>query len=237
MRPDIAMEYTDFVFAGVGKRHFMLSEDNVSVRKGRAIVTLPLKDLESEYRTVRRRVNSVFLLGWICLVVGLAFLVYRLVFDSEDIAELRSHPEQAEALLGRQVTVQVGEEEPGTGVVTTVRPAYDERDVVNGELQVVHHHEPQLQINSQLYPLRDVIHAKADRAMVFTFATVFGALGLLVVFSSWRKVEYAVFKNTTRVDAIGIARAGPDTSRFDLFVDELSRRIASAKDDEGARVD
>ncbi|MBC8868323.1 MAG: hypothetical protein H8E44_02840 [Planctomycetes bacterium] len=230
------MEYKDFVFAGVGKRHFTLSEDNISVRRGRANVTLPLKDLESEYRTVRRRVSFVFLLGWICLVVGLAFLVYGLVFDSEDIAELRSHPEQAEGLLRRQVTVQVDDEQPVTGVVAAVRPAYDGRDVVNGELQVVHQ-EPQLEINSTFYPLRDVIHAKADRTEVFTLAAVCGGLALLIVFSSWRKVEYAVFKNTTGVDAIAIARAGPDTSRVDLFVDELSRRIAQANDDEGGRVD
>ena len=232
-------EYKDCVFAGVGKRQFTLSEDNVSVRKGRANVTLPLKDLESEYQTVRRRSSALFLMGLICLVVGLALLVYGLVFDTEDIAEMRSHlsSQQVEVLLGRQVTVQVGEEEPVTGVVTTVRSAYDERDVVNGELQVVHHHEPQLEINSTFYPLRDVIHAKANRTVVFTLAAVFGALALLILFSSWRKVEYAVFKNTTSVDAIAIARAGPDTSRFDLFVDELSRRIAQAKDDEGGRVD
>ncbi|MDA1055126.1 MAG: hypothetical protein O3C40_32290 [Planctomycetota bacterium] len=229
------MEYRDCVFAGVGKRQFTLSEDNVSVRKGRENVTLPLKDLESEYRTVRRRVSLVFLLGCIGLVVGLAFLVYGLVFDSEDIAELRSHPEQAEALLRRQVTVQVDSERPVTGVVTTMRPADDVRHVVNGELQVVHQ-EPQLEINSTFYPLREVIHAKADRTQVFAQAAVWGALGLLILCSSWRKVEYAVFRNTTGIDAIAIARAGPDTSRFDPFVDELSRRIVQAKDDEGGCV-
>ena len=232
------MEYKDFVFAEVGKRHFTLSEDNISVRGGRATVTLPLKDLESEYRTVRRRVTSFFFLGWICLVVGLAFLVYGLVFHSEDIAELRRHPEQAGTLLRRQVTVQVGDEQPVTGVVTAVRPANDIPEVVNGELHWVHQ-EPQLQINrrSTYYPWRDVIHAKADRTVSVFMAAVFGALALLILFSTWRKVEYAVFKNTTGVDAIAIARAGPDTSRFDLFVDELSRRIAQAKDDEGGRVD
>lgn len=133
--------------------------------------------------------------------------------------------------MRRQVTVQVDEEEPVTGAVTAVWPAHDERDVVNGELQVVVHHEPQLKINSTYYPLRDVIYAKADRTLVFTEAAVFGALALLILLSSWRKVEYAVFKNTTGVDAIAIARAGPDTSRFDLFVEELFRRIAQAKDD------
>ncbi len=66
---------------------------------------------------------------------------------------------------------------------------------------------------------------------VFAEAATFGALALLILSSSWRKVEYAVFKNATGVDAIATARAGPDTSRFDLFVEELSRRIAQAKDD------
>ena len=226
------MEYKDFVFAGVGKRHFTLSEDSIAVTGKRLNVTLLLKGLEPKYQTVRRRVSFFFLLGWIGLVAGLALLVYGLVFDSEDIAELRSHPEQAELLLRRQVTVQVDDERPVTGVVTAMRPAHDVPHVVNGELQVVHQ-EPQLQINSKSYPLRDVIHAKADRTQFFALAAVCGALGLLILCSSWRKVEYAVFKNTTGIDAIGIARAGPDTSRFDLFVDELSRRIAQAKDEEG----
>ena len=135
--------------------------------------------------------------------------------------------------------MHVGDEQPVTGRVTGVWPAHDSPEVVNGELHWVHHQEAQLQINrnKKWYPLRDVIHAKADRTLAFSFAAVFGALALLILFSSWRKVEYAVFKNTTGVDAISIARAGPDTSRFDLFVDELSRRIAQARDDEGGPVD
>ena len=132
--------------------------------------------------------------------------------------------------------MQVGEEEPVTGVVTEVRPAHDRLEVVNGELHVVHQ-EPQLKINSTFYPWRDVIRAKADRGEVFALAAAIVGPALVILSSSWRKVEYAVFKNTTGVDAIAIARAGPDTSRFDLFLDELSRRIAQAKDDEGGRVD
>ena len=59
----------------------------------------------------------------------------------------------------------------------------------------------------------------------------------LVLVSSCRKVEHAIFKNTTGVAAISIARAGPDSSSFNLFVDELSRRIRQAKDEEGDHVD
>jgi len=160
------MQYTDFVFAGVGKRHFTLSEENISVRSRRASVTLPLKALESEHRTVRRRVTSVFLLGWICLVVGLAFLFYGLVFDSEDIAELRSHAEQAETLLGRQVTVQVDDEQPVTGVVTVVQPADDVPEVINGKLQYVHR-EAQLQINSKWDTLASLLGFDDDTAAYF----------------------------------------------------------------------
>ncbi len=68
-------------------------------------------------------------------------------------------------------------------------------------------------------------------------AVITAATSLLALISSWRKTEHAVFKNTTGVDAISIARAGPDSSSFNLFVDELSRRIRQAKDEEGDHVD
>ena len=68
-------------------------------------------------------------------------------------------------------------------------------------------------------------------------AVIIAGSSPLLLISSWRKTEHAVFKNTTGVDAISIARAGPDSSSFNLFVDELSRRIRQAKDEEGDHVD
>ena len=67
---------------------------------------------------------------------------------SADMAEMRSQTsfQQGVGLLNQQVTVQVGEESPVTGIVT--------------ELKVVED-EPQLLINSTFYALQDVIHVKA----------------------------------------------------------------------------
>ena len=64
------------------------------------------------------------------------------------MAEMRSQAsfQQGVGLLNQQVTVQVGEESPVTGIVT--------------ELKVVEN-EPQLLINSTFYALQDVIHVKA----------------------------------------------------------------------------
>jgi hypothetical protein len=215
----VAMEYREFVFAGMGKRHFTLSEDSISIgrTRTRSNVTLLLKGLEAEYRTVRQR-SPAFVVGLIALFVGLACFVFGLVFNSEDMAKMRrqTSSQQAKTMLGRQLTVQVGEEEPVTGVVNSVRTD-------DGE--------PQLIINSKSYSVQDVIHVKADRREVFALAVISGVLSLFVLLSSWRIVAHAVFKNTTGVDAISIARAGPDIASFDVFVDELSRRIQQAKDD------
>ena len=67
---------------------------------------------------------------------------------SADMAEMRSQTsfQQGVGLLNQQVTVQVGEESPVTGIVTELK-------VVEGE--------PQLLINSTFYALQDVIHVKA----------------------------------------------------------------------------
>ena len=68
-------------------------------------------------------------------------------------------------------------------------------------------------------------------------AVIIAGSSPLLLISSWRKTEHAVFKNTTGVDAISIARAGPDSSSFNLFVVELSRRIRQEKDEEGDHVE
>jgi len=67
---------------------------------------------------------------------------------SADMAEMRSQTsfQQGIGLLNQQVTVQMGEEPPVTGIVTELK-------VVAGE--------PQLFINSTFYALQDVIHVKA----------------------------------------------------------------------------
>ena len=152
------MEYKEFVFTGAGKRQFTLSEDSISV-KGRGLnVTLLLKGLEPEYRTIRHRSPACY--------VGLLFLVLALV-------------------LG--LTVKAG------------------------------------------FPI-----ANLELHDAYVLAGIIGTLALVVLLPSWRKVEHAVFKNTTGINAISIARAGPDSSTFDQFVAELSRRIRQAKDEEGS---
>ena len=137
------MKYEEFIFAGAGKRQFTLSEDSISVAKGD---TLLLKGLEPEYRIVQLRSSACYV-GLIGILLGLVFFVYGLVFNSEDMAEMRTLASfrQGVGLLNRQVTVQVGEEEPVTGVVKGVRTG-------DGE--------PQLTINSESYALHDVIHAR-----------------------------------------------------------------------------
>lgn len=213
------MEYNGFIFSGEGKRHFGLSEDSIAVTRRRLTVTLLLKGLEPEYRTVRRRIPT-FYIGLISFVLGLVFFVYGLIFNSEDMAEMRSRTssEQAEVMFRRQVTVQVPGEEPLTGAVTTLYRG---------------HGGPQLGINSKRYAVQDVTRVKADRAGLFALAFGCALPGLLILSFSWRKVEQVIFKNTTGIDGIGIGRAGPDSSNFDQFVDELSRRIRQAKGEEG----
>lgn len=68
-------------------------------------------------------------------------------------------------------------------------------------------------------------------------AVIIVATSPLVLVSSCRKVEHAIFKNAAGVDAISIARSGPDRLSFNLFVDEVSRRIRQAMDEKGDHVD
>ena len=72
---------------------------------------------------------------------------------------------------------------------------------------------------------------------LYALAVITAASSPLLLLSSWRKTEHAVFKNTTGVAAISIARAGPDSSSFNLFVDELARRIRKTKEEAGDHVD
>ena len=68
----------------------------------------------------------------------------------------------------------------------------------------------------------------------FALAVIIAVISLLVLFSSWRTIERAIFKSTMGLDAISIARAGPDSSNFHRFVEELSRRIRQAKETDGS---
>ena len=74
---------------------------------------------------------------------------------SADMADIRSQTsfQQGVGLLNQQVTVQVGEEAPMTGIVTELK-------MVEGE--------PQLLINSGFYALQDVIHVKATDGSIKT---------------------------------------------------------------------
>ena len=56
-------------------------------------------------------------------------------------------------------------------------------------------------------------------------AVIIAVISLLILVSSSQKVVRAVFKSSMGLDAIEIARSGPDILRFDNFVDELSTRI------------
>jgi hypothetical protein len=217
---EVAMEYTESLFAERGKHHYTLSQDSLSITGRGVDVTIRLKGLEPEHQTVRRRSPGVYL-GLIGLFVGLCFFVYGLVFNSEDMANMRHQTtsEQADTMLGRQVTVQVGEEEPLTGVVMAVNSSGG---------------EPRLVINSETYSVQDVIHVKADRRDVFALAVISAVISLLVLFFSWRKVEFAIFKSTMGLDAISIARSGPDISTFHDFVEELSCRIRQVKESDAS---
>ena len=151
------MEYREFLFTGMGKRHFTLSEDSISIvgNRRRSQATLLLKGLEPEYQTVRQR-SPAFVVGLGALVVALVLFVCGCVFNRGDL---------------------------------------------------------------------------------FSLAVIITATSPLLLIPSWQKTELAIFKNTTGVAALSIARAGPDSSSFNLFVDELSRRIRQAKDEKGDHVD
>ena len=62
-------------------------------------------------------------------------------------------------------------------------------------------------------------------------AVVFSVIGLMICFSSWTELEFALFENTAGIDAVSIVRAGPDSSTFDQFVNEVSQRIRQVKPD------
>ena len=72
-----------------------------------------------------------------------------------------------------------------------------------------------------------VIDTNDGRGMVLVFdIAVFGAvMGLMWLVVSRRVVEHAIFKNTTGIDALLIAKAESDSSSFDHFVEEISRRV------------
>ena len=65
-------------------------------------------------------------------------------------------------------------------------------------------------------------------------AVVITVISLICLFSCWRNIERAVFRSTMGPEAIEIARAGPDSSNFHRFVEELSRSIQHAKEADGS---
>jgi hypothetical protein len=56
-------------------------------------------------------------------------------------------------------------------------------------------------------------------------AAIIAVISLLILVSASGKVVRARFKSTMGLDAIEIARSGPDILRFENFIDEISRRI------------
>lgn len=144
------MEYREFIFSHTGKRHFILSEDSISIgiNEKQSDITLLLRNLEPECRMVQQWTPAFF--------VGLGGLVIALV------------------------------------------------------LFVCGHVAP---------------------------AVIIVATSPLLLVSSCRKVEHAIFKNAAGVDTISIACSGPDRLNFNPFVDEVSRRIRQAKDGEDYHVD
>jgi len=150
------MEYEEFLFSDRGRRHFILSEDNISVTGKGLNETFLLRDLEPEYRTVRQR-SAAFYVG----LIG-AFLALILV------------------------------------LFTTAG-----------------------------FPVTDLVE------LPYVLAVIMAVISLLILFSSGRKVEHAVFKNTTGIDVLSIAKAGPHSSKFKLFVNEVARRVQNARSIEG----
>jgi hypothetical protein len=55
---------------------------------------------------------------------------------------------------------------------------------------------------------------------------VMGASGLLMSVVTFRKVEWASFKTRAGIDAISVARAGPDASSFPKFLEMLAAQIS-----------
>ena len=170
------MKYEQFLFTSTGKRLFILSEDSILITGRKCLkVTLLLRGLEPEYRTVRRR-DPVLYIGLISLVLGLVGLAVWPFQSFIGISDLM---------------IFFGISDPESSG---------------------------LSFQSFVWNL---------------FAALFSVFGLMISLFSWRELEFAVFENTTGIDAISIARAGPDSSSFDQFVDEVAQRIRQAKYEEG----
>ncbi len=70
----------------------------------------------------------------------------------------------------------------------------------------------------------------------YVLAVIIAAISLICLFTSWRNIERAIFRSTMGPVSIEIARAGPDSSSFHRFVEELSRRIQDAKESDGSPI-
>jgi hypothetical protein len=164
------MEYSEYLFTGVGKRHFILSENDISVSRRRCNLTLLLKGLQPDYRTGWQRTPA--------FGAGLFFLFFGPII------------------------------------------AYS--SLISG--------------SASSYSLTDIIKwldSGGGEAFIFCLATLLTPVGLLLAFGTRRKVEHAIFKNTTGIDALSIAKAGPDSSTFEHFVNEIARRVRHARSVEG----
>lgn len=64
--------------------------------------------------------------------------------------------------------------------------------------------------------------------MNWTFVVV-GIFGFALVTLTFRKIEYARFRNEAGIIVLNIARSGPERRKFDEFIDTMVRQIKTLK--------
>lgn len=74
----------------------------------------------------------------------------------------------------------------------------------------------------------DVLEATTSQDLLVLSAVMAGISGLVLA-TSWRKIERAIFPCTAGGEALAISRAGPQSEHFDQFVDELAGKIRCAQ--------
>jgi hypothetical protein len=57
-----------------------------------------------------------------------------------------------------------------------------------------------------------------------------GASGVLLLLTTFRAVEFAVYRSPAGVVTLDVARSGPDAKKFDAFVDVLTRNVGMARE-------
>ena len=68
-----------------------------------------------------------------------------------------------------------------------------------------------------------------DTPLLWIEAGSLGAAGLVTTACFLRRIEYISFKSDSGVPVLDVARAGPDATQFDAFLDRLTDRIQDAR--------